>query len=180
MGIAVIPVSGKNNLDRPFMIFSELGIPTYVVWDSDYREEIPDPPPGLNAGKWDEHVERQANRRRQRAESLSINKKYCAMLGVEPEEFPEGVFEHHAAHKVDLETTIKDALGADLFDAAIQEAKATFGYSANQDVLKSPAAMEQVLRRARDDGKPVAFPHLVLDKVLAMELPKTYQIHGPE
>ncbi|MDE0581275.1 MAG: ATP-dependent endonuclease [bacterium] len=34
-GIAVIPCSGKENLDRPLIIFRNLGIPIYVVWDGD-------------------------------------------------------------------------------------------------------------------------------------------------
>ena len=34
-GIAVLPVGGKHNLDRPALIFAEFGIPTYVIWDSD-------------------------------------------------------------------------------------------------------------------------------------------------
>jgi predicted ATPase len=180
LGIAVIPVSGKNNLDRPFIVFSELGIPTYAIWDSDFKENIPDPPLGLEEKELDACLKGKAKRQQQRANAIRINKKYCAMLGVEPEEYPDGVFDHHAAHRVDLETTIKEALGPDLFDAAIQEATETFDYADNRDVLKSPAAMEQVLRRARDNGKPVAFPRLVLDKVLAMELPKTYEISGTE
>ena len=32
-GIAVIPCIGKNNLDKPLIIFRKLNIPTYVIWD---------------------------------------------------------------------------------------------------------------------------------------------------
>lgn len=34
-GVSVIPVGGKANLDRPLAIFQLLGIPTYVIFDSD-------------------------------------------------------------------------------------------------------------------------------------------------
>lgn len=34
-GIAVLPVESKNNLDRPYLIFKELGIPTFIIWDCD-------------------------------------------------------------------------------------------------------------------------------------------------
>ncbi len=34
-GIAIVPCSGKNNLDRPLVIFRQLDIPVYVVWDGD-------------------------------------------------------------------------------------------------------------------------------------------------
>src|ERR1700722_16105233 len=35
LGISVIPCMGKTNLDRPTLIFRALGIPVYLVWDSD-------------------------------------------------------------------------------------------------------------------------------------------------
>jgi putative ATP-dependent endonuclease of the OLD family len=38
-GIAIIPCGGKTNLDRPAAIFRELGIPVYVVWDSDHGSD---------------------------------------------------------------------------------------------------------------------------------------------
>ena len=34
-GIAILSVEGKSNLDRPFVIFRELGIPTFLLWDCD-------------------------------------------------------------------------------------------------------------------------------------------------
>lgn len=34
-GIVVIPVLGKNNLDRPALIFMELEIPVYIIFDTD-------------------------------------------------------------------------------------------------------------------------------------------------
>lgn len=35
MGISIVPCGGKENLDKPAIIFDELGIKTYVVWDAD-------------------------------------------------------------------------------------------------------------------------------------------------
>ena len=35
MGITVIPGSGKSSIDRPLVIFGQLGISVYVVWDGD-------------------------------------------------------------------------------------------------------------------------------------------------
>src|SRR5207245_4288685 len=35
LGVSVIPCGGKGSLDRPAVIFRELGIPVYVVWDGD-------------------------------------------------------------------------------------------------------------------------------------------------
>ena len=37
-GVTVIPCFGKANLDRPLVIFRQLGIPVYVVWDGDHKD----------------------------------------------------------------------------------------------------------------------------------------------
>ena len=36
LGITVIPCSGKSSIDRPLIIFRQLGISVYVVWDGDH------------------------------------------------------------------------------------------------------------------------------------------------
>lgn len=41
MGISVIPVGGKGNLDKPLAIFKLLEIPTYTVFDSDAGTDSP-------------------------------------------------------------------------------------------------------------------------------------------
>ena len=35
-GITVVPCFGKTNLDRPLVIFRQLDIPVYVIWDGDH------------------------------------------------------------------------------------------------------------------------------------------------
>ena len=40
VGISVIPVRGKTNLATPFLIFTELGIPVYLVFDCDKNKGI--------------------------------------------------------------------------------------------------------------------------------------------
>lgn len=34
-GVAILSAEGKANLDRPYVIFRELGIPTFLLWDCD-------------------------------------------------------------------------------------------------------------------------------------------------
>lgn len=36
LGVFVVPVKGKNDLDRLVLLLNELGVPSYVVFDSDY------------------------------------------------------------------------------------------------------------------------------------------------
>lgn len=39
MGISVIPCLGKENIVKPTMIFKNLGIPIYLIWDSDSNKK---------------------------------------------------------------------------------------------------------------------------------------------
>lgn len=42
VGLAVIPVLGKRNLDRPYVVFDQLGINTYLIFDADQDKKDPD------------------------------------------------------------------------------------------------------------------------------------------
>ena len=39
LGIVIVPAGGKNNLDRPTLIFRGLSIPTYFIFDADVRSK---------------------------------------------------------------------------------------------------------------------------------------------
>jgi hypothetical protein len=43
LGFAVIPCGGKASIDRPAVIFRQLGIPVYLLWDSDKGHKNADP-----------------------------------------------------------------------------------------------------------------------------------------
>lgn len=148
--IAVIPANGKGNLDRPFLIFSDLGIPTYIMWDGDHRDKPQD-------------------------QDARINRALRRMVGAEAEDFPEGVHGNHAVHKVKLERTLRDELG-DLYQQSMDVAKEAFGYDRNDEVLKSPAAMEAAMRHALDEGGELDFLSKVLDQILGIEEPHAYVV----
>ena len=86
-GISVIPCMGKNNLDRPLVIFRRLGIPVYVIWDGDH------------------------GRKDARAED---NHRLLRLLGQSEEDWPCGVKDRHACFKIELETTLAEEIGKDL------------------------------------------------------------------
>lgn len=48
LGVGILPVGGKGNLDRPLAIFRLLNIPTYVVFDSDGDKQPADQKPHQN------------------------------------------------------------------------------------------------------------------------------------
>lgn len=38
LGIAILPVDGKSNIDIPLIILQQLGIPAYALWDGDAKD----------------------------------------------------------------------------------------------------------------------------------------------
>lgn len=125
-GIAVLPVVGKNNLDRPLVIFRELGIPTYPIWDCDGVEEATQNLRVLRAADPDaEHTEA--------APETLVKERYA-----------------HFAGK--LEKTLIAELGQSVYDAALAAACAEFDAPAGRDAQKSPEIMKRLLALAEEQG----------------------------
>jgi putative ATP-dependent endonuclease of the OLD family len=128
LGISVIPCIGKNNIDRPALIFRGLGIKTYLIFDSD-------------AGAT----------RKDQAAAKSANRLLLRIAGATEEDFPSFVGERCAAFKEKIETTIGSELGADLFEGLMMELQSEFEMK-RADVLKNPNVMGQLLERAAAKG----------------------------
>jgi predicted ATPase len=123
-GIAVVACSGKTNIDRPFLVFSALGIPTYVVFDSD-SDNLPEGHP-------------ETNRALQR------------LLGCEViEDFPSTrVLERFAVVDPNLTELLKARCGVELHASLADEFCAEHGYRRHEDCWKSPRFVAELLRRA--------------------------------
>ncbi|KLK93099.1 hypothetical protein AA309_11090 [Microvirga vignae] len=130
LGIAVLPVDGKTKLDKPSAIFSELEIPTFVIWDCDRN--------GQNVKQAD--INRALMRLVGRPEALISD----ALSAVEAS---YACFEQH------LEATLREEIGSDLFDGELEAARAKFGMEARSDVQKTPRAMKEVLEACAKQGR---------------------------
>lgn len=125
-GIAVLPVVGKNNLDRPLLIFRELGIPTYPLWDCDRVEDTTQNLRVLRAADPDAH-------------------HTAAPL--------ETVVAERYAHFAEtLEKTLIAELGQAVYDSALATACAEFDVPAGRDAQKSPEIMKRLLGLAQAQG----------------------------
>lgn len=132
-GIAVVQVSGKNNLDKPLLIFRGLGIPTYVIWDNDLHPE--------------EH----------QAANIALMK----INGVEnPVDFSTQVTPIFACFDSKLETVLRNEIGED-FDAKIGEVGHTLGMKA-KELKKNPVGLSQVLRRCYQGNNRSATMDLIV------------------
>lgn len=142
VGIAVIPCVGKTNLDRPLVIFRQLGIPTYVVWDGDEGKKDPKP---------------------------ELNRRLLSLLSLPVEDWPSAVGERHACFKIDLESTLSKEIGTDLFERLFSEEQATLGIGKRDDARKSPFLVSKVMQRA--DGEGALSPTLrsIVEKVLSLK-----------
>jgi len=128
-GIAILSVEGKNNLDRPYLIFKELGIPIYPVWDCD-------------CGTKDYKA----------ATNLVLSRL------VRPDEKLASPVENttidvdHAHFEVNLDSCIKKELTPELYQSCLEIACAPFGFDAGGDAQKVPEVMHGLLVCAAEKG----------------------------
>ena len=118
LGIAIVPAGGKNNIDRPTVIFKGLSIPTYFIFDGDHQV----------FGK-DKNKEEKTK---------DINHRCLRLAGVNPEDFPENqVHDTWAVFKETIECVIKEALGEDIFNRLCNKVAMELGYDDPKRVNKN-------------------------------------------
>ncbi len=142
LGVAVIPCNGKNNLDRPLVIFRQLGIPVYVVWDGDYN----------NGGA-----------------KLEDNRYLLRLLGKEEQDWPDFVEDFGACFKVNLEKTLSDEIGSDLFERLLSKSKSDFGIPQKAQALKSPVVIQRIVEGAAQCGKTSTSLKGIVDNIIALK-----------
>ena len=133
LGCTVIPCLGKPNMDRPAVIFSELKIPIYLIWDSDNHEFRED-------------------EKSTEEECKKINRRLLSICGQVAKDWPCSVSQEHACFQTDLETTLPDEIGPELFDRLVEECRANMRMK-KKYALKSPMVFESVLKSAAAKGK---------------------------
>lgn len=123
--IAVIPCNGKSQLHKAAVIFRGLGIPTYVIWDSDEGKENSKPCENRRLLKLHDHPE---------------------------EDYPEMIEGCFACFKKHLYSKLIEELGQQTWDELIAECKESFGYTYSDHVKKTPLAMQYLMKKAHDQG----------------------------
>lgn len=140
-GISVIPCIGKNNLDRPLVIFRRLGIPVYAIWDGDHGETEARP---------------------------EDNRRLLRLLGQPEEDWPCGVTACHACFKTKLETTLEDEIGKALFDRLLADAQAQLGIPRKKDALKNPVVLQRIVETASAEGRTSATLKGIVEGIVAL------------
>jgi predicted ATPase len=131
LGISVIPCGGKANLDRPALIFGALGIPVYLIWDSDQGQ--PD-------------------------DTSKTNRVLLALAHEPGVDYPCATQHGFACFQVRLETTLRDEIGMEVFDDLIAELKNEFGIESTKDCLKKSVMVSELIKRVK--GSVLAQPEM--------------------
>ena len=142
LGISVVPVIGKNNIDRPVVVFRGLGISTYFIFDADSR----------HAGTVKER------------KSVSSNQLLLRLAGAPTEDFPAtAAFATWAVFNDQLESEFKLALGDAIFERLRQQIADQLGYDQPSAVLKNPEGVSKFVRSVYANGNRIP----ILEEIVA-------------
>lgn len=142
--IAVVIANGKNNIDKPAAIFRALQIPTYAIWDCDQGKSCFKP------------------------DSNHALQRLFGVVETNLRDAHDCVEGDHACFRVDLETTLKDDIGADTYDRLIGDLRVEYGIGRLNDAQKSPLVMQELIKRAAAENKPAATLEKIVRAILAI------------
>ncbi len=134
LGIVIVPVSGKNNLDRPAIIFRGFSIPTYLIFDGDVK-----------------HKGNASNEK----QTILLNRKYLRLCGATEEDFPKTQVAHNwAVFNDSIESCIKESIGEVKFNNIRDKTASELGYEPSQ-VIKNIEGSSLFIRHIYEDGRTV-------------------------
>ena len=117
LGIVIVPAGGKNNIDRPVVIFKGLSIPTYFIFDAD------------------SHLKGKGGKEK---DARNRNHRYLRLASVPIEDFPDTqVHRTWAVFKDTLEGILKKELGDKTFLLIQKEVASELGYDEMNRVNKN-------------------------------------------
>ncbi|MFX0088076.1 MAG: ATP-dependent endonuclease, partial [Candidatus Hodarchaeota archaeon] len=124
-GISVIPCSGKGNLHKAAVIFQKLGIPIYVIWDSDFKPKKGNP---------------------------EENKRLLRLFDQPEEDWPENITGKFACFKRSLTQTFRYEIGKDLHKSILNRLTDEFSIT-KKKAMKNPVIIQRIITEARKNGK---------------------------
>ncbi|MEE9288850.1 MAG: AAA family ATPase [Bacteroidota bacterium] len=144
-GIVVVPANGKNNIDRPTVVFRGLEIPTYFIFDADSQVIG-------NAEKEEK--------------AKNSNHRYLRLAGVSVEDFPDTqVHQTWAVFKENLEGVFKEPLGGETFQAIRREVTAELGYDDPARAIKNIEGATRLVEQIYEKGFRIPILEDIVGKV---------------
>ena len=130
-GIAILSAEGKANLDRPYVIFRELGIPTFLLWDCD------------------QHL---TEAKRSPAVDIALRKLANPNVLFDAAPATDFVGDHYAHFGRTLEHTLQEEITPAVHTACLAAACEPFGVNPGNDTQKIPEIVFQTLFLAKVHG----------------------------
>lgn len=126
-GVSIIPCFGKGNLDKVAIIFKQLDIPTYVIWDNDRNDEL------------------------DRTNEIKNNKLLLKLFNQEESDFPSHVKNDHACIDGTLETMLEHEIGSELYETMMDINMTEYDLK-RSDALKNPTVLKTMLEDLEKSG----------------------------
>lgn len=153
-GCSVIPCGGKTNLDKPTIIFRELGIPVFVIWDGDKGDKEADP---------------------------QQNHMMLRLTGQEVLDWPSTrICNDSACFQSVLEDTLREEIGTEIFDRALAASQLERGISKRKHAIKNPVIIADVIREAAKLGRTSKTLEQIVSAILTLRRGLIDKIDKPE
>jgi len=145
LGIVVVPAGGKNNIDRPTVIFRGLSIPTYFIFDAD------------------SHL---IGERKREEYAKNCNHRYFRLADAPIEDFPETqVHETWAVFNNNLERILKEALSNGPFQSIQVDVASELGYDDPDRVNKNIEGAARFIELVYEKGYQIQILEEIIEKV---------------
>lgn len=145
LGIVIVPAGGKNNINRPVIIFRGFSVPTYFIFDADSQI--------ISDG-------------RKQKDAKNCNHRYLRLAGVSIEDFPgTQVHETWAVFKENLEGILKEALGEEIFKAIREEVASELGYDDFKRVSKNIESAARLIELIYEKKHRIPILEEIIEKV---------------
>ena len=142
-GIVIIPAFGKNNIDRPVIIFRGMSIPTYFLFDGDANSNA-----------------------QSKANVIKKNHRLLNLANASTEDFPETKIESSwAVFNKCMEDEIKKALTEAIYSDISEKLKKEYGYEGIKDALKNIEVMSHFIEYVYESGSKIEVFEEIIKKV---------------
>ncbi len=143
LGIAVVPAGGKNNIDRPIVIFRGLSIPTYFIFDADSH-----------------HIGKKGEK-----DAKERNHRYLRLAGAPTEDFPDTqINKTWAVINKNLEKLLEEELSSKIFQPLQATVASELGYDDAARVNKNIDGITRLIELAYEGDHRIP----TLEKIVEM------------
>jgi predicted ATP-dependent endonuclease of OLD family len=142
--ISVIPCMGKSNIDRPAIIFRNLGIPVYAIWDSDFGRAGANP---------------------------EDNHNLLRLFGKPTEDWPEVITDSFACFKTSLMKKFQAEIGDAPFNEILTECGDRFQIKKMEHAVKNPWVIREFFKESQQKGKACPTLEEIISRIITMRQP---------